>query len=211
MQWRAVIWILGAFHTSPTIDIKAIAGLIPIHLYLQKLSSRFQLRMQSLPTNHIFKSMLESRHLDNNSIYHLSVKKLTPKQWLNVKGFIVDANNRLNGVFPSFIPFNSEFLPGNRLIDIYSSHFSFHSINKHEKDRKVHIWKLGNLTLQVSDNSKIAIIIFDVSIKNQVATLIAYIMSIIIQLSKLFIIQSGSHLLRLNFSLLDITSIKPLN
>jgi len=166
--------------------------------------------MQSLPTNHIFKSMLESRHLDNNSIYHLSVKKLTPKQWLNVKEFIVDANNRLNWVFPSFIPFSSEFLPGNRLIDIYPSRFSFYSINKYEKGRKVHIQKLGNLTLQVSDDSKIAIIIFDVSIKNQVATSIAYIMSIMIQLSKLFIMQSRSHLLRLNFLLLGVASIKPL-
>ena len=96
---------------------------------------------------------------------------------MNIKGSNVDANNRLNGVFPSFIPFSSEFLPGNRLIDIYSRinlsvyprHFSFHFIDKHKKGKKVHIWKLNNLTLQVSGDSKIA------SIKNQVATLIVHI------------------------------------
>ena len=83
--------------------------------------------------------MLESRHLDNNSIHCLLLKKLTPKQQLNVKESIVDANNRPNRVFPSFIPFSSEFSPGNRLINIYSSCFSFHFTDKHEKDRKVHI------------------------------------------------------------------------
>ena len=73
--------------------------------------------------------MLESRHLDNNRIHQLLLEKLTPKQQLNIKGFIVDTNNRLNEVLLSFISFSSEFLPGNRLIDIYSSCFSFHSMN----------------------------------------------------------------------------------
>jgi len=79
IQQKAAIWILGAFCTSPTIGIEAITDLILTHLHLQKLSSRFQLRTQSLPTNYIIKSILESRHLDNNSIYHLSLKNLTPK------------------------------------------------------------------------------------------------------------------------------------
>ena len=39
----------------------------------------------------------------------------------------------------------------------------------------MHIQKLNNLTIQVLDNSKIAIVISDASIKNQVATLIAHI------------------------------------
>jgi len=91
---------------------------------------------------------------------------------LNVKGSIIDANNRLNRVFFSFISFSSEFSPGNKLIDIYPSHFS---LDKHEECRKVHIQKLDNFTLQVLDDSKMAIIIFDMSIKNQVTTLIAHI------------------------------------
>ena len=39
----ATLWILGIFHTSPTMRIKAIVGLIPILLYLRKLSSHDQL------------------------------------------------------------------------------------------------------------------------------------------------------------------------
>ena len=124
--------------------------------------------------NHIFKFILESRYSDNNSIHCLLLKKLTLKQQLNIKESIVDANNRLNRVFPSFIHFSSEFSPRNRLIDIYSSHF-FHSTNKHKKGRKVYIQKLNNLTFQVSDDSKIVIVVSDASIKNQVATSIAHI------------------------------------
>ena len=85
--------------------------------------------------------------MDNNKIHCLLLKKLTPKQQLNVKGFIVDVNNRLDGVFPSFISFSSEFLPGNKLIDIYPSCFSFHSMDKHKEGRKAYIQKLNNLTL----------------------------------------------------------------
>ena len=113
--------------------------------------------------------------MDNNNIYCLLLKKLTPEQQLNVKESIVDANNRLDGVFPSFIPFSSEFLLGNRLIDIYPSCFSFHSMDKHKEGRKTHIQKLNNLTLQASDDSKMTIVISDVGIKNQAATTIAHI------------------------------------
>jgi len=59
MQRRAAIWILGAFHILSSFGIKAIIGLIPIHLYLQKLSSRSPLRAHSLLYNYIFRSLLE--------------------------------------------------------------------------------------------------------------------------------------------------------
>jgi len=64
----------------------------------------------------------------------------------------------------------------NRLIDIFPSHFSFHSTNrKSEKDRIAYICKLNELILQMSANSRMAVIVLDVSIKNKVATLIAHI------------------------------------
>ena len=95
---------------------------------------------------------------------------------MNIKDHVVDANNRLNGVFPFFNSFSTEFSHRDRLIDIFSSYFSFYSMNrKSEESRKVHICKLGKLTLQMLANSKTAVIVSDMSIKNQVATLIAYI------------------------------------
>ena len=43
MQRRAAIWILGAFKTSLSEGIEAIAGIIPIRFYLQKLARRLQM------------------------------------------------------------------------------------------------------------------------------------------------------------------------
>ena len=49
--------------------------------------------------NHIIKWLLELRHINNNNIHQLFLERLTPRQWLNIKDPIVDANNKLNGVF----------------------------------------------------------------------------------------------------------------
>ena len=50
MQRKAALWILGAFRTSPTGGIEALAGLIPIHLHLKKLVKRLCLRAATLPS-----------------------------------------------------------------------------------------------------------------------------------------------------------------
>ena len=44
MQCKAALWILGAFRTSPTGGIEALAGFIPIQLHLKKLVKRSCLR-----------------------------------------------------------------------------------------------------------------------------------------------------------------------
>jgi len=88
----------------------------------------------------------------------------------------VNANNRLNRVFSSFNPFNNKFSPRNRLINIFPSHFSFHSTNRrNKKSIKVHICKLDEITFQVFLDSKTAMVILDASIKNQVTTFIVYV------------------------------------
>ena len=52
----------------------------------------------------------------------------------------MDANNRLNRIFPSFDSFSNVFSPGDRLIDIFTSHILFHSTNRKNKEsKKVHI------------------------------------------------------------------------
>jgi len=59
MQRRAAIWILGAFKTSPTEGMEAIAGIIPIKFHLQKLAKRSQMCSLKLPTNHIIRALME--------------------------------------------------------------------------------------------------------------------------------------------------------
>ena len=119
MQRRAATWILGIFCTLPSFSIEAIMGLIPIHLHLQKLSSRSQLRAHSLLYNYILKSLLKSRQLFTNISHQLSLNAFTPNQHSKIKEPIVNMNNRFNKVFSSFNPFNKEFASGSQLIDIF--------------------------------------------------------------------------------------------
>ena len=79
IQRRVAIWITGVFHTSPTLDIKVIAGLISIYLYLQKLNGRFYLQVHLLPPNHIINSILDLRDSSNQELYQLSLDKLMPR------------------------------------------------------------------------------------------------------------------------------------
>jgi len=178
MQHRAALYILEAFHIFSSFGIKAIAGLIPIHLHLQKLSGRLQLRTQLLPSNYVVKLFLEKRHSSISETYCLSLENITPNQQLKVKGSITDLNNKLNGIFSSFNSLDCKFSPGYKLIDMFSSCFSFHSSDWKSKDsRAVHIHKLDEYILQASANLKTAVVVSDVSIKNQVATFITHIHS----------------------------------
>jgi len=79
MQHQAALWILDAFHTSLSSGIKALVEIIPIYLYLRKLSKRLQLRTASLPSNYAIKFLLEKRHADNLSQHHLSLENITSK------------------------------------------------------------------------------------------------------------------------------------
>jgi len=69
MQRRVALWILGAFHTSLTSGIETIAGFISIYLHLQKLNGRFHFRVHSLPSNHIIKSLLETKHTNDKKAH----------------------------------------------------------------------------------------------------------------------------------------------
>ena len=53
MQRRVALWILGAFKTSLSYSIEAIAGLIPINLHPQKLGGRSQLCTSKLSSSHL--------------------------------------------------------------------------------------------------------------------------------------------------------------
>jgi len=77
MQRRATIWILGAFKTSPLFSVEAIAGLIPINLYLQKLSGRSQLCAHSLPNNHILHFLMKPKSVTPSRSHMLSFGSLS--------------------------------------------------------------------------------------------------------------------------------------
>ena len=84
-------------------------------------------------------------------------------------------NNKFNKVFSSFSSFHCESLPGNRLIDIFPNHFSFHSLNRKSNDNiKSHLCKLNSIILQVLSDLHL-VVVLDTSIKNYVTTSISHV------------------------------------
>ena len=90
MQRRAAIWILGAFKTSLSFGIKAIARLIPINLHFQKLGGRSQLWAHSLLPNHLIQSLMESPHSASMSQHPASLDSLSKCQCSLIKSYLVD-------------------------------------------------------------------------------------------------------------------------
>ena len=85
-------------------------------------------------------------------------------------------DNRFNKVFSSFDLLNSEFSPSPRIIDIFSSCFSFYSFSKYSKDNLIsHSQQLDNLAIIFSKDLPYTLIVTDASIKNNMATSIAHI------------------------------------
>ena len=134
MQWKAILWIIGAFYIFFSWRIEAIASLISIQLYLDKLSSRYQLRTASLCNNHVIKSFFE-HYLMSDSIPHcLLLDNVTLKQRLKIKSSIIDINNHLIGIFPSFNLLHKELSSGFHLVDNFQNCFSFNTVD----------WKINN-------------------------------------------------------------------
>ena len=168
--------ILGIFCISPSIEIETIASLIYRYLHLYKLSGRNQLQTITLLYNYVIKSLLEKRHAMNSQLYNFTLRNMTSRQQQKIKSSIVNMNNWLNGIFTTFDSLNLEFYPGSRLIDIFSSHISFHNVNhSFNKSKKAYCMKLDEIALELSSDPKSVVIITDASVKNNVAFSISYV------------------------------------
>ena len=174
MQRRAAIWILSAFKMSPSEGIKVIVGLILIKLHLQKLVGRSQLCTLALPPNHIICLLMDSPFNSPKCPHSISLKSLTSRQKLNVKGHLVDSNNKTYGIFPFFSPLHPELSPGSRIIDNFSDQISF-NLSIRNKNNKICCQQLDNMVLEVSSSSSTTIIVLDASIKNNIATFISHV------------------------------------
>ena len=162
------------FLNIPTAGIKAILGLIPIHLHLKKLYGRFHFREFLLLFNHIIKSIINTDVSNEHITHHLSLNNLIPKQRSYLYSLLINIDNRCNEFLPSFSPFDEEFFLGKRLINSFSDCFFFHSWSQ---DVKNHLCNLNNITINGSTDPHSSIIISNTSIRNNVTISILYIHS----------------------------------
>jgi len=135
MKRRVVIWILGAFKTSLSYGIEAIARLVPIKLHLQKLGGRSQLRAYKLPPNHLVCSLIDSQINISPSLKSVTFDLLINQQRSLVKGHLVDMANRYNKYISPFAPLDLEFSSGLRVIDYFSDHILFNVCDKDKDDK----------------------------------------------------------------------------
>ena len=118
-----------------TDSLEAIAGLIPIKFHLQKLTSRSQLCSTALLENHLIITLIDDPLNMHNKPSPLSINMLTECQKNTIKEHLINSNNKLFGVFPSFSPLNLEFNPGFRIVDIFPDQVSFNLANKAKSDK----------------------------------------------------------------------------
>jgi len=124
--------------------------------------------MATLPSNHTIKLLLEYHYSNTLNLHHLFLEKLTSKQRLKVKSSIVNTNNHLNGIFPSFNPLHKELMPSFHLVNIFPNYFSFNIVDHKIKDFKdIYLWKLNNIFKDFLQDTKSIVIIFNASIKKQ--------------------------------------------
>ena len=129
--------------------------------------------------------LLERRCSEHTNIYWLLLENMTPKQWLKFKNPIINANNHLNRIFPSFNSLNYEFSPKTQLIDIFSSYFLFHHANhKYKESKATYFHKLDKNVFCTSNNSKSVVVVLDISIKNNVVISILYVYSLLNPIKK---------------------------
>ena len=127
MQRRAALWITGAFCTSPSEGVKAIAGLIPINLHLKKLNGCHHLRYATIHPSHTINTLLDKHQNRNQNQHKFALANLTNKQISKLKSPIKDVSERLNEIKDKFDPYHPIFHPGLCLVDHFSSRIVFYS------------------------------------------------------------------------------------
>ena len=156
MQRKAALWITGAFRTSPTGGVEAIAGLQPIHLHLRKLAERANYRIATLSDTHPIRSLLDEGNRKGASLHPLAIGLMSDALRQKTRGTVMEILQRLPELTEVFEPCAPEARPGQRLLDFYRDRVLFDHFEegKHGGDealalRKVH---LGTILARAKDN-----------------------------------------------------------
>jgi len=177
MQCRAALWITGAFCTSLSEEVEAIAGLVSNYLHLQKLNGCHHLYYVSIFPSHAINSLLDSQHAKNQPLHRFSTSNLTSKQQAKLTSSIQDVNKQLSKITKCFCPLYLLLSPGLRVVNHFSNRITFHSPPfSSNKDLFKHIQNLNYVFCQLQNLSHYTSIIASRGIKkSNVATAAAHI------------------------------------
>ena len=164
MQHKAALWILGAFGTSLTGEIEALAGLIPIQLHFKKLVKWFYLRTVTLPSQHALMSLLSARNSRGTRSYPQSLVLLNNAQCTCLKGPLLDTKMSLLSLTKHFNPLDAETTPDYRLLNSFPECISFYPCNCSSlNDHNAHLESLDCLCLETSSFSSTLVVVTDAS------------------------------------------------
>ncbi|KJA16514.1 hypothetical protein HYPSUDRAFT_207003 [Hypholoma sublateritium FD-334 SS-4] len=126
MQHKAAIWITGAFKTSLTRGVQAIAGLMPIHLHIQKMAWRAHFRTAMLSDTHPTRSFLEPQYCKGALEHPVALNWLSIQERPKLQGAIADTHSEILALTKTFAPCAPEAQPGQRLLDLFPARTVFH-------------------------------------------------------------------------------------
>jgi hypothetical protein len=162
MQQWAAIWIMGTFCTSLNGGIKALAGLIPIHLHLWKLVLRGSYRIATLSQTHLTCTLTGRGAQAETTHHHLHLDNLSRKIVDKTKSSAVDLFVDLQDFLECFNTDCVEVRPGFRLMDSFSHQVRFVPSEQDADDHLLiqclwHIWNamecVPNSVLVATDGS----------------------------------------------------------
>ena len=161
MQRKAALWILGAFRTSPTGGIEALAGLIPIHLHLKKLVKRSCCCYASFSAC----TLLSACNSKGAHPHPQSLALLTDAQSARLRSPLLDTEASLLNLTERFDSLHPEIRPGCRLLDNFPDHVSFHPCDcSNGRTRKLQFDALDRLCHEASSDPSTLVVATDASV-----------------------------------------------
>ena len=133
-QRKAALWICGAFRTSPTGGVEALAGLPPIRFVLKKLAYRSVLRVATLSATHPIRSLMSETFSERAVLHEHSIALMRPRLRANLSTPLTEVDNHLIDLTEKLAPFDPESRPGYRLLDLYKGQVIFHHYRAWKED-----------------------------------------------------------------------------
>ncbi|PPR07748.1 hypothetical protein CVT26_001076, partial [Gymnopilus dilepis] len=128
MQCKAASWITGAFRTSPTGGVEALAGLLPIPHLLRRMADRAAARFVTLTKTHPLRAVVTEEYHGEAPLHHISLARLTPPQREKVKGPLVDNTLVCPQISEPIAPVPPQAQPGLRLVDRFKEQISLSNV-----------------------------------------------------------------------------------